>query len=48
MLNHYPKCVVTIHGLPCIQLLRMMDLNIVFAKNKCLGTIFSTEMIPIA
>ena len=40
--------VVTIHGLPSVQLSRMMDLKIGFAKNKCLCTIWSTEMIPIA
>ena len=40
--------VVTIHGLPSVQLSRMINLKIEFAKNKCLGTIWSTEMIPIA
>ena len=46
--NHYPKgIVVTIHGLPRVQLSRMMNLKILFAKNKCLWTIWSTEMIPI-
>ena len=40
--------VVTIHWLPSIQLSRMMNLKIEFAKNKCLGTILSTEMIPNA
>ena len=40
--------VVTKHGLPSIQLSRMMNLKIEFAKNKCLGTIWSTEMNPIA
>ena len=40
--------VVTIHGLPRVQLLRMMNLKIEFANNKCLGTIWSTEMIRIA
>ena len=50
----YIKCgiivqrVVTIHGVPSVQLSRMMSLKIEFAKNKCLGTIWSTEMIPIA
>ena len=44
---YYPK-VVTIHGVPSVQLSRMMILTIAFAKNKCLGTIWSTEMIPIA
>ena len=40
--------VVTKHGLPSVQLSRMMNLNVEFAKNKCLGTIWSTEMNPIA
>ena len=40
--------VVTKHGLPSVQLSRMMNLKIKFAKNKCLGTIWSTEMNPIA
>ena len=40
--------VVTIHGQPSDQLSRMMNLKIEFAKNKCLGTIWSTEMITIA
>ena len=40
--------VVTIHGLPSVQLSRMINLKMEFAKNKCLGTIWSTEMIPIA
>ena len=40
--------VVTIHGVPSVQLSRMVNLKIEFAKNKCLGTIWSTEMIPIA
>ena len=39
--------VVTKHGLPSVQLSRMMNLKIEFAKNKCLGTIWSTEMNPI-
>ena len=47
MWNHYPK-EVTIHGLPRVQLSRMMILKIGFAKNKCLCTILSTEMIQIA
>ena len=38
----------TKHGLPSVQLSRMMNLKIEFAKNKCLGTIWSTEMNPIA
>ena len=42
------KRVVTIHGVPSVQLSRMMNLKIEYAKNKCLGTIRSTEMIPIA
>ena len=37
--------VVTIHGVPSVQLSRMINLKI---KNKCLGTIWSTEMIPIS
>ena len=40
--------VVTKHGLPSVQLSRMMNLKIEFAKNKCLGIIWSTEMNPIA
>ena len=40
--------VVTIHELPSVQLSRMMNLKIKFAKNKYLSTIWSTEMIPIA
>ena len=40
--------VVTIHGLPSVQLTRMMNLKIELAKNKCLGTIWLTEMISIA
>ena len=39
--------VVTFHGVPSVQLSRMMNIKIKFAKNKCLGTIWSTEMIPI-
>ena len=35
---------ITKHGLPSVQLSRMMNLKIEFAKNKCLGTIWSTEM----
>ena len=38
----------TMYGEPSVQLSRMMNLKIEFAKNKCLGTIWSTEMIPIA
>ena len=40
--------VVTKHGLSRVQLSRMMNLKIEFAKNKCLGTIWSTEINPIA
>ena len=40
--------VVTKHGLPSVQLSQMMNLKIEFAKNKCLSTIWSTEMILIA
>ena len=40
--------VVTKHGLPSVQLSRMMNLKIEFAKNKCLGIIWSTEMNSIA
>ena len=40
--------VVTKHGLPSVQSSRMMNLKIEFAKNKCLGTIWSTAMNPIA
>ena len=39
--------VVTKHGLPSVQLSRMMNLKIEFAKNKCLGTIWSTEIIQL-
>ena len=39
---------VTKHGLPSVQLSRMMNLKIEFAKNKCLSTIWSIEMNPIA
>ena len=40
--------VVTIHGVPSVQISFMMHLKIEFAKNKCLGTIWSAEMIPIS
>ena len=40
--------VVTIHELPSVQLSRMINLKTEFAKNKCLSTIWSTEMILIA
>ena len=39
--------VVTKYGLPSVQLSRMLNLK-QFANNKCLGTIWSTEMNPIA
>ena len=39
---------VTKHELPSVQVSRMLSLKIEFAKNKCLGTIWSTEMNPIA
>ena len=47
MWNRYPKGNQK-HGLPCAQSSRMMNLKIEFAKNECLGTIWSTEMNPIA
>ena len=40
--------VVTKHGLPSVQLSRMMNLKIEFAKNKCLRTFWSTEVNLIA
>ena len=40
--------VVTKHGLPSAQLSRMMNFKIEFVKNKCLGTIWSTETNPVA
>ena len=40
--------VVTKHGLPSVQLSQMMNFKIEFAKNKCLGTVWFTEMNPIA
>ena len=40
--------VVTKHGLPSVQLSQMMNLKATFAKNKCMGKIWSTEMNPIA
>ena len=40
--------VVSIHRVISVQLSCMMNLKIEFAKNKCLGTIWSTEMIQIA
>ena len=36
------------HGLPSVQVSRMMNLKIEFAKKKCVGIIWSTERIPIA
>ena len=42
------QTVVTKHGLPSVQLSQMMNLKIEFAKNKCLGTVWFTEMNPIA
>ena len=47
MWNTYPKGSQK-HGLPRVQLSRMMKLKLGFAKNKCMCTIWSTEMIPIA
>ena len=40
--------VVTKHGLRSVQISRMMNLKIEFAKNKSLGTFWSTEMNPIS
>ena len=40
--------VVTKQRLPSVQLSRMINLKIEFAKNKCLGTILSSEMNRIA
>ena len=40
--------VVTNHGLLSVQLSRMMNFKIEFVKNKCLGTIWSTEMNTVA
>ena len=40
--------VVTKHALPSVHLSQMMNLKIEFAKNKCLGRIWSTEMNQIA
>ena len=47
MWNRYPK---GSHKtwLPSVQLSLMLNLKIEFAKNKRLGTIWSTEMNPIA
>ena len=38
----------TKQALPSVHLSQMMNLKIEFAKNKCLGTIWSTEMNQIA
>ena len=40
--------VVTKHGLPSVQLSQMMYFKIEFAKYNCLGTVWFTEMNPIA
>ena len=40
--------VVTKNGLPSVQLSQQMNLKIKLAKNKCLGTIWSTKINPIA
>ena len=40
--------VVTKHGLPSVQLSRTLNLKIEFAKKKWQGTIWSTEINPIA
>ena len=40
--------VVSKHGQTSVQLSRMINLKIEFAKNKYLGTILSTEMNLIA
>ena len=40
--------VVTKYALPSVQLSRIMNLKIKFVKNKCLSTVWSTEMNPIA
>ena len=40
--------IVTMHGLPSVQLSRMTNLKIKFAKNKCLGTILFNAMSTIA
>ena len=39
--------VVTIHGLPSVQLSPRINLKIEFVKINCLGTIWSTKMISI-
>ena len=38
----------TKHGLPSVQLSRMMNFKIELIKIKCLGTIWSSEMYPVA
>ena len=40
--------VVTKYALPSVQLSRMMNLKIEFARDMCLSTIGSTEMNPFA
>ena len=40
--------VVTKYALPSVQLSQIMNLKIKFVKNKCLSTVWSTEMNPIA
>ena len=45
--NRYPKGSHKL-ALPSVQLSQMMNLKIEFAKNKCMRTIWSTEMNPIA
>ena len=48
MWNHYPKGNHNTWATYRVQLSRMLNLKIGFAKNKCLCTIWSTEIIPIA
>ena len=47
MWNHYPKGSHKTWPTLC-SIMANDELEIKFAKNKCLGTIWSTEMIPIA
>ena len=47
MWNRYPKGSHKTWA-TSVQLSGMMKLKIEFAKNKCLGTIWSTETNPIA
>ena len=47
MWNRYPKG-SSIHGLPSVQLSRMMNLKIEFAKNKCLNTIWPTDCLNLS